>query len=184
MAVRTLTVHNGIVTARSDKPASAAPRNGSGRVPRGPLFRWAEYTRSEGQFDCPATALNKAEIEPPTRSGHCDRRRKKFETLGPLVRAFSRNRVGSVPSAPPPRVDLMRASANSPPSPRPALISGIRHYRRNGRAIARPLRSADTPGIRRPRRTGHSRRSRRDTHGTFDAMMRDLQYHRLIRSMQ
>lgn len=57
----------------------------------------------------------------------CEPTQKKSETTGPLVRANADHRVGSNASAPPPRADLTRASANSPPSPRPALMSGVGH---------------------------------------------------------
>lgn len=52
-----------------------------------------------------------------------NRRRKKFETRRFDAHTNANLRVGSVSSAPPPRADFTRASANSPPSPRPALMS-------------------------------------------------------------
>lgn len=102
------------------------------RESRTAVFRWAEYTGPVVQCPWPTTVPTTTPHNAPTPARHCDPHRKKFETLGPLVRAFSRYRVGSVPSAPPPRADLTRASANSPPSPRPALISGFRRLRTPG----------------------------------------------------
>jgi hypothetical protein len=55
-----------------------------------------------------------------------------FESADPRVHTITDHRVGSFSSAPPPRADPTRASANSPPSPRPAP-----HFRtRSGRSAA------------------------------------------------
>lgn len=50
---------------------------------------------------------------------------KNSRTRCPDSHTIGIRRVGSSASAPPPRADLTRASANSPPSPRPAPMSGV-----------------------------------------------------------
>ncbi len=99
----------------------------------------------------------------------CDRHQKKSESTRPLIRANTDHRVGSNASAPPPRADLMRASANSPPSPRPALMSGPGAISRGIRDSHEESVSATLPGAH--------------FTTTIAAMVRDLEYYRLIRSM-
>lgn len=99
----------------------------------------------------------------------CEPPQKKFETHGLHTHLTAHHRVGSFVSAPPPRADLMRASANSPPSPRPALMSGPAIP---GRATSRSL-VAESPNPLRPGATSspwtaHVRLCRK----TISAMMR------------
>lgn len=59
----------------------------------------------------PETPSIKQKVSPP---------KKSWKSGPPHAHTIGDHRVGSFRSAPPPRADLTRASANSPPSPRPA----------------------------------------------------------------